>query len=279
MNKNPLLIKSALMGEIPFIKEKTKLRYGKFISEGKFQKTLENIDQTETLTAYTMNSEYKTEFVFDKVTISSSKSFSEGEWIALGMLLRAYREVEGVNLLHLYNCLYKGENNVLYGKVIRGRSYSLYTSTLLPVTIKIGRGSEIVVDSMNSIKPYIFTAIEIKDGETLKGDSILDISIEFTGNSSQPCMLAEGEYGSLLDSNNSGVDSEGKVKKLSLGPNKLVPQILGIGEYSDRLVEFFAGTLATKLSNPKVFSQASQTAFSLPMVHNKDGYYGKEVQS
>ena len=121
MNKNPLLIKNFLIGRIPFMKGKTLVLYKKYLSEGKYSKLLKDHENlSEVLSAYSMNSTYKTDFVFDRADITYNTYFNEKEWIALGMVLRAYQEVEGLNLMHLYNCLFRGEDNIAYGHVVTG---------------------------------------------------------------------------------------------------------------------------------------------------------------
>lgn len=271
MNKNPLLIKSSLTGQIPFMKGRTLALYKKFISENKFQKVLRSLPngQTEILSAYTMNSEYKTDFVFDGIEVTPSIHFSEEEWIALGMLLRAHKEVDGINLLHLYNCLFRASGKIVYGHVVTGRTYTLYTSTQLPLKIRIGLQEpiEITVSSLNTLNPYI-----LRIPADLGNESLVEIEIEFGSSTYQPSTLVEGIYDGLL--------STGETYVLRTGPtDKFIPQPLGIGEYSERLVEFFAGTLVTKPSNPKVISIATQQEIeSIPKFYNNDGFIGKEVQ-
>lgn len=289
MNKNPLLIKSSLTGQIPFMKGRTLALYKKFISENKFQKVLRSLSngQTEILSAYTMNSEYKTDFVFDGIEVTPSIHFSEEEWIALGMLLRAHKEVDGINLLHLYNCLFRASGKIVYGHVVTGRTYTLYTSTQLPLKIRIigisRKPMEIQVNSLNTLNPYTFRVpSKVKEdtetGEILEvleiigNESLVEIEIEFSSSTYQPSTLVEGIYDGLL--------STGETYVLRTGPtDKFIPQPLGIGEYSERLVEFFAGTLVTKLSNPKVISIATQQEVEvIPKFYNNDGFIGKEVQ-
>ena len=235
---------------------------------------------SEVLSAYSLNSEYITDFIFDEVEVSNSTTFSEKEWIALGMLLRAYKEVDTIDLLHLYNCLFKEEGKVVYGHVVTGRTYTLYTSTQLPVTIRLKSGdsvlSETKLKSLNTLSPLIFR-IPINTGSFPQIETLVEIEIEFSGSSPQTCTLLEGCFDGLLD----GMGGEQPISKLVSGPQgKLVPEQLKVCEYSDRLVEFFAGTLVTKLSNPKVISTASQVTNSSHILkfHNNDGFIGKEVR-
>ena len=280
MNKNPLLVKSSITGKIPFMKGKTGAIYKKFISDNKFHKLLApEVGGSEVLSAYSLNSEYITDFIFDEVEVSNSTTFSEKEWVALGMLLRAYKEVDTIDLLHLYNCLFKEEGKVVYGHVVTGRTYTLYTSTQLPVIIRLKSGdlvlSETKLKSLNTLSPLIFR-VPINTGSFPRIETLVEIEIEFSGSSPQTCTLLEGCFDGLLD----GRD-EGSISKLISGPqDKLVPEQLKVCEYSDRLVEFFAGTLVTKLSNPKVISTASQVTNSSHILkfHNNDGFIGKEVR-
>ena len=263
MNKNPLLVKSCLLEKIPFIKGKTADLYGRYLSNHRFSKLIGDSGLSETVSAFTMNSKYKLndsqihggidpkDFIFDLVDITPSKFFSEKEWIALGMVLRAYKEVENINLMHLYNCLYSGENNRIRGFVVTGRMYTLYSSTQLPVGVtitdpvtgksKVGKIRSLSRNNPTVIAPYI-------DG--VKQDRLVEILLEFTGNNYQPSTLVEGVYRglSLKTLKNSANRS------IAYKDKYLVPENLKIGEYSSKLVEFFAGTLVTPLSDSKLIS-------------------------
>ena len=298
MNLNPLLIKSSLTGKIPFMKNKTLSLYGKYISNNILSKVLKESTfqgelKSETISAYTLNSAYEVDFTFDEVDITNSDSFSQKEWIALGMLLRAYKEVENINLLHLYNCLYRANNKTVYGNLVSGRMYTLYGYTQIPVILRFKSSEadepfEIKLKSLNGLNPYIFRCpYYSEDGWNSESglESLIEIEIEFSGYSYRPCTLLEGKFGTLLDgvgkrSYEPKIETD-EVKIFNKGPiNSLVPEFLGIGEYSSRLVEFFSGTLITGLSNSKLRSEANSKIndYTLPKFCNKDGFIGKEVQ-
>ena len=317
MNKNPLLIKNFLTGNIPFMKGKTLSLYKKYLSENKFKKAFNKGNQTETISAYTMNSTYDIDFIFDQADISPVTYFSEKEWIFLGLALRAYKEVEGIDLMHLYNCFYKGDSDKLKGKVVVGRIYTLYSFTQLPVTIRISIGGEelsLVRSSLSAHHPLIFYITENglidlssklknkkeeftrssteyisesnlleeivyeekeKSGENY--EALVDIEMEFTGIKYQRATLVEG-YGysgfNFLNIANS---------------NGVIPELLKEGEYSSKLVEFFAGTLITKKSDPKLISSVNygfrsngidlwdKAKKDTPGIFNKDGFVDRRV--
>ena len=281
MNKSPLLIKSALIERIPFIKGKTLPLYGKYFSDQRLYKSLEKSISPETLTAYSLNSDYKVDFIFDRIDITASESFSEEEWLALGHLLRAYKEVENISLMHLYNCLYGERGNSAYGKVVSGRSYTLYTSTQYPLVLKYTyNGEEIgkikTTKSVSISSPLKVEVPVFKVPETgVEVEVVYDLEIIFFGVKTSPATLVEGIYSGLSSSPQTSVN--------------LVPELLRPGEYSSRLVEFFSGTLITPLSNNKLISQAlsnlispggdlrTKAISSSKRVFNKDGFIGKET--
>ena len=263
MNKNPLLVKSSLLEKIPFLKGRTAELYGRYLSNHRFSKIIGDSGLSETVSAFTMNSKYKLndsqihggidpkDFIFDQADITPSKFFSEKEWIALGMVLRAYKEVENINLMHLYNCLYSGENNRIRGFVVTGRMYTLYSSTQLPVKVTVtdqvtGLSREGRIRSLSRNNPTLITP----SIEGTNSDRLVEISLEFTGNNYQPSTLVEGVYSGLslktLDNSANGFTAS--------TDKYLVPENLKIGEYSSKLVEFFAGTLVTPLSDSKLIS-------------------------
>lgn len=267
MNKNPLLIKNFLMGKIPFMKEKTEYLYKKYLSNHKFSKKSDEV--IETISAYTLGSTYETDFVFDLADIHPNIHFTEKEWILLGMLLRAYKEVESIRLMHLYNCLYSGSGNTVRGHVVTGRTYTLYTWSQLGATIRIDGE---IYDYGVKKQLTAHTPLIIKVPEKVV-EQLVEITIEFNGLTYQRVALFEGSYAGIFDYNQKNTD--------------LIPRLLGIGEYSDRLVEFFAGTLITPLSDSKLIKSVTWDLgiSSLgdpvkeihPGWHEKDGYIGKEI--
>ena len=305
MNRNPLLIKNFLMEKFPFIKDKTLKLYSKYLSDRKFSKAIGDGNISETLSAYTLLAKYPVDFVFDTADISPTTNFSEKEWIALGMLLRAYKEVEGINLMHLYNCFYRAEGNKITGHVVSGRTYALYSSTIWPITISfISQNGEILEDSgemakensfglkstrisipynrsLSNVSPTLLTAPKTMgvDGKIL--ESLITIELEFTGNY-QPAMLVESI-------NDKGSDY-GKISTEAIGePSKqksLVPEILNPGEYSSKLAEFFAGTLITKQNNSYLYNSVENVVVARGEKsieeatrgwHNVDGYIDRRI--
>jgi hypothetical protein len=153
--------------------------------------------------------------------------------------------------MHLYNCQYSGENNRIRGFVVTGRVYTLYSSTQLPVKVTVtdqvtGLSREGQIRSLSRNNPTLI----IPSIEGTNSDRLVEISLEFTGNNYQPSTLVEGVYRglSLKTLNNSANKSTAYTDKY------LVPENLKIGEYSSKLVEFFAGTLVTPLSDSKLIS-------------------------
>ena len=285
MNKNPLLIKNFLTGKIPFMKGKTLSLYRKFLSENKFKKAFSVGDKTETLSAYTMNAGYDIDFVFDQSDISPVTYFSENEWVFLGLALRAYKEVEGINLMHLYNCLYTGTKNKVVGKVVVGRPYTLYTYSQLPITLTL---PEVIVDdkpatdTINNLaasKPLVFwvtsKGFAYQKPEEEEFESLVDIEIEFSNlkKYSRATLIEGNTYGGLRFN----------------GSDKIIPELLKEGEYSSKLVEFFAGTLITPKSDPKLISSVNygfrsngvdlwdKAKKDTPGIYNKDGYVDRRV--
>ena len=274
MNKNPLLVKSALIGKIPFMKNKTRDLYLKYISDHRLSRVLSGRQGlSETLSAYSIGSTYETDLVFDSIEINTNSHFSENEWIALGMLLRAYKEVEGINLMHLYNCLYSHDNNIISGHVVTGRTYTLYTSTQFPLKVTIGE-KRLDINPTSVYRPVI---IEVPKSDI---ESLIDIKIEYFEKICRISYLVEGAY--------VGLDFD----KLNypLSENRLIPGFMGIGEYSPKLVEFFAGTLITDLSNKKLISNVDRKLNSPGQTFkervnsstsgwcNKDGYCDRRVK-
>lgn len=284
MNKNPLLIKNFLSGKIPFMKGKTLSLYSKYLSENKFSKVLEsNPKYSETLSAYRVGATYPTDFVFDGVKVTPTVFFSEDEWIALGMLLRAYKEVEGVSLLHLYNCLYNSSKNTVQGHVVTGRVYSLYSSTQFPIKVYLGDSTQ-PWKILPSISQHHPTILEIPESlvQTVEGESVeslVKITLEFLGDTYQPSAMFEGRYSGI--SLNTISDPYKEVR--------LIPEFVKIGEYSTKLIEFFSGTLITKLSNPKLISSVNNSLKAkgrtfeekvinaTPGFYNKDGYMDRRI--
>lgn len=281
MNKNPLPIKNFLIGKIPFMKGKTQVLYKKYLSEGKYSKLLKDHENlSEVLSAYSMNSTYKTDFVFDRADITYNTYFNEKEWIALGMVLRAYQEVEGLNLMHLYNCLFRGENNIAYGHVVTGRTYTIYALSQLETRLTIYTNDtspqSLVLSSSSVCNPTTFT-VEKEEGEP---ERLVRIEVKFSGLKTQRTMLAEGTY----------VGINLHTLKDSFQERSLIPEILGFGEYSSKLVEFFSGSLITPQSNSKLISYVNRllmgegTTFeekvvnSTPGWHNKDGYLDRRIE-
>lgn len=281
MNKNPLLIKNFLIGRIPFMKGKTLVLYKKYLSEGKYSKLLKDHENlSEVLSAYSMNSTYKTDFVFDRADITYNTYFNEKEWVALGMVLRAYQEVEGLNLMHLYNCLFRDENNIAYGHVVTGRTYTIYALSQLETRLTIYTNDtspqSLVLFSSSVCSPTTFT-VEKEEGEPEK---LVRIEVKFSGLKTQRTMLAEGTY--------AGVNLQ--TLKDSFQERNLIPEILNFGEYSSKLVEFFSGSLITPQSNSKLISYVNRllmgegTTFeekvvnSTPGWHNKDGYLDRRIE-
>ena len=298
MNKNPLLIKSFISGKIPLMKGKSSELYGRYLSDKKFIKI--GNSETETLSAFTLNSNYilsdvstgrglpTAKLVFDQVDTNSSKFFSEDEWIALGLVLRAYKEIENINLMHLYNCLYSSEKNKIRGFVVIGRTYTLYSSTQLPV--KLTLSDRVTNESESYTLKYLSKnnplVICIPDPEKSgKGiERIINLDLEFTDQSLPRCYLVEGTYKGLsVDYIN--IKGPGSVNKASdSGEIRLVPEDLGVGEYSDKLVEFVAGNLVTPLSDPRLLSLVGSklpgtgssiwenAKLNTPGLYNQDGY-------
>lgn len=286
MNKNPLLIKSSLLERIPFMRGKTSELYGRYLSNKRFNKMMGTKGMVETVSAFSMNSKYKLndsqfnggidpkELVFDQVDITPSKFFSEDEWIALGMVLRAYKEIENIDLMHLYNCLYLGEDNKIKGFVVSGRTYTLFSSTQLPVTIVVsdrvsGKYREGKIRSLSRNSPTLI----VPTVDDVHSDRLVEISIEFTGNNYQQSTLVEGVYRGL---------SLKTLSNESRSSDYLVPENLKIGEYSDKLVEFFAGTLVTPLSDSKLISsinsklQGDSQSIWDRVVKNTRGFYNQD---
>lgn len=309
MNYNPLLIKSFIVGKIPFIKERTLARYNKYISDHKFSQVLEgNPDITETISAYTLKKSdtrvrgyqinrpaeisQTVEFLLDETDITSSKYFSEREWIALGLLLRAYNEIENINLMHLYNCLYSGSSDMVTGKVLTGRKYTLYGSTQLPVAITASYlNSENLITPLQVKVDHTLTILSkanpihlevIDDGNVL--GRLVDISIRFNFGKYQPATLVEGDYKSIINLD--------RLQDPYYNPDELnpIPETLALGEYSRKLVEFVAGTLITPLSDEKLLLMAEKgltnggSTFSekvkkaTPGIFNKDGYLDRRIK-
>lgn len=300
MNYNPLLVKNFLIGKIPFVKEKTLSLYKKYLSEGKFSQGIYEGDEltgSEILTAYTMLNNYHTDFVFDEGTIVNSTSFNQKEWDLLGMFLRAYAEIEGVNLLHLYNCLYTREGAIITGGVVTGRIYTLYSYSYLPITLsakdfsgrviklsEIKEGVEsdpensLTFGSISKVKPIHFRVMALSDsGEVIPGD-LVDFKLEFSSEANLLTALVEGNYPGYFPT--------------SLDPyseKQLIPENLRVGEYSRKLIEFLAGTLVTELSDPQLIANLSReltgSALSFkqrvidktPGVYNKDGYMDRRI--
>ena len=279
MNPNPLFIKNFLMGEIPFTKNKTKSSYGRYISDHKLIKdfTGEGPTGSEVLTAYTMANNYSTDFVFDKADISPNIFFSDKEWIILGTLLRAYKEVEGINLLHLYNCLHSAEESKIYGYIVSGRTYTLYSSTRYPVQIWYSTLGEdkIVLPSVSRNSPYTFTVKKGEDGV----EKIVKIELDFIGRKYPESSLFEGSYKGLSLKN---IKGETPI-------TETIPEPLRIGEYSNKLIEFFAGTLITDLSDDLLKANLERGLISpkltlkekiidlTPGWFNKDGYLDRRT--
>ena len=281
MNKNPLLIKNFLIGKIPFMKGKTLILYKKCLSRGKYSRLLrDHEDLSEVLSAYSMNSTYKTDFVFDRANITYNTYFNENEWVALGMVLRAYQEVEGINLMHLYNCLFRGEDNIAYGHVVTGRTYTIYALSQLETKLTIYTNETnpqgLILSSSSVCTPTTFTV----DKEESEPERLVRIEVEFSGLKTQRTMLAEGTY--------SGINLQ--TLRDSFQEKNLIPEILGFGEYSSKLVEFFSGSLITPHSNPKLISYVNRLLMgegvtfeekvinSTPGWHNKDGYLDRRIE-
>ena len=302
MNYNPLLVKNFLIGKIPFVKERTANLYGEYLSNRKFSKVI-SADDNETLSAYSMFNNYITDFIFDEGDITSDKAFSEKEWEILGLFLRALSEVEKVNLIHLYNCLYNYEGAVAKGSVVTGRVYTLYSSSSLnlelsvidfknnPLEIKIldtdidyseikdpstGGFLGIKLNSISKNHPIHF---RVDRGDNPPG-VLVSISIKFESEINILTSLIEGNY--------PGVDN----LDVLIDPyfeRRLIPGNLKIGEYSRKLVEFFAGTLITPLSSPRLVSSVSRELSGTssnfnerviektPGIFNKDGYMDRRI--
>lgn len=315
MNYNPLLVKNFLIGKIPFIKERTTDLYGEYISNRKFSKVISSED-SETLSAYSMFNNYVTNFIFDEGDITTDTHFSEKEWNLLGLFLRALSEVENVNLMHLYNCLYNYEGVTIKGSVVTGRTYTLYSSSRLgleiyikdfynrPLEIELVQGpndypeaenpgiqpipkySEIkdLEDNylgirINSISKSSPVHFKVKSGENPEG-ILVNISIKFEAIVNILTSLVEGNY--------SGLDNLGALTE-PYSERRLIPENLKIGEYSRKLVEFFSGTLVTPLSDPKLRANLSRDLIgndlsfekrvieNTPGIYNKDGYMDRRV--
>ena len=272
------------MGKIPFMKGKTLALYNKYLSGGRFSKVLESTigpdgkekALTETLAAYTLNSTYKTDFIFDQTDISPTTQFNEKEWILLGMLLRAYKEIENISQMHLYNCFYQGRSDTLYGHIVTGRVYTLYCQSTNLVKLKMYvEGDKPVVKTLYSTHvaaPYQFTAPTGESGL----EKLIEVELEFYGGSWLPSTLVEGQYQGL--------------KGNQCLPGDLVAEIMQPGEYSSKLVEFFAGTLITPLSDPELkrisysrvanqggLNTQENIALATPGYHNKDGYIDRRL--
>ena len=302
MNYNPLLVKNFLIGQIPFIKERTESLYGKYLSDNKFLEIIPESETPEILSAYSMFNNYITNFVFDEGDISSNSEFSEKEWDMLGIFLRGLAEVENVNLMHLYNCFYNYSGLKVKGKVVTGRIYTLYSSSRLTLNLSVadfyGRPLRITIldgdipsteieDSdqnyigvkLNSISKNSPVHFIVEPGENPKG-VLVKITMEFEQIVNTLSGLFEGSYPGLND------------LSVLLNPKKetrLIPSNLKIGEYARKLVEFFAGTLITPLSNSKLRENLSRelpgssykfeerVIENTPGIYNKDGYMDRRI--
>jgi hypothetical protein len=309
MNYNPLLIKSFIAGKMPFIKERTLARYNKYLSDHRFSQVLEDDPtKTETVSAYTLRKSntgirgyqinrpaeisQTAEFLLDEADITYSEYFSEREWMALGLLLRAYKEVENVDLMHLYNCLYSGSSDTVVGKVLTNRKYTLYGSTQLPVSITASYlSSENISTSLSVRVDHSLTILSkanpihlevVDDGNVL--GRLVDISIQFYLGKYQPATLVEGDYKSIVNFD--------RLQDPYYNPDESnpIPETLALGEYSRKLVEFAAGTLITPLSDENLLLTSEKaltkggSTFSekvkkaTPGIFNKDGYLDRRVK-
>lgn len=326
MNYNPLLIKSFIIGNMPFIKELTQGKYGMYLSNHRFSQKSGSTE--ETVSAYTLRVDDPTrrgylinrpgvlsqtiEFALDETDIKATTYFSEREWIGLGLLLRAYKEVEGVDLMHLYNCLYSASDDQVTGKVVIGREYTLYGSSQLPVeiiakyidtqleieivppkpveAISKDQGDGQVNDMGNEPKKYLsrsdpihFKVVEKADHPVPPG-ILADLTIKFVSGEWQPATLVEGNYPGLRY-------LSGLKDPFSVGyPLENIPEPLGVGEYSRKLVEFAAGSLITPLSEEKLRTSVERQLTrggatfkekvkrATPGVFNKDGYCDRRVK-
>lgn len=297
MNKNPLLIKNAIMGKIPFMKDKTQALYLRYLSENKLSRILaDHSGMEEILSAYQMKPNYDIDFVLDEADVDPITDFSEDEWDALGMLLRAYKEVEGISLMHLYNCLYKVVDRVAYGKVVTGRTYTLYSSSCFGLNLRIyidpDNPTNLRLIYSSPLTPNIFTVDSVKTTviteETL-GDrkeeerdigKLVDLQIDLPSPTDLQFTLVEGEYSTLKMSSLTDYTKQ----------KELVPEVLEFGGYSSKLVEFFAGTLITPMSDEKLISNLNKklspaggvlwdkVVVNTVGVHNKDGYVDRRVR-
>ena len=342
MNYNPLLIKSFIIGNMPFIKELTQGKYGMYLSNHKFSQESGSIE--ETVSAYTLRVDDPTrrgylinrpgvlsqtiEFALDESDIKGTTYFSEREWIGLGLLLRAYKEVEGIDLMHLYNCLYSASGDQVTGKVVIGREYTLYGSSQLPVEIIAkyrntdleieivpSKPVEVITGNLssgqatnlsntiaedteggqitpveNNQKKYLSRSDPIhfkvinKENTQVSPGILVDLTIKFVSGEWQPSTLVEGNYPGLRY-------LSGLKDPFSVGyPLENLPEPLGVGEYSRKLVEFAAGSLITHLSEEKLRTSVERqltrggTTFeekvkkATPGVFNKDGYCDRRIK-
>ena len=102
-------------------------------------------------------------------------------------------------------------------------------------------------------------------------EKVVKITLEFTGESYQPCTLVEGIYRGLshriLDKGTSEI---------------LIPENLKIGEYSGKLIEFLAGTLVTPLSDYRLLNSlggklaCSTSELRGKVIENTKGFYNQD---
>lgn len=347
-NRNPQLIKSAIIGRIPFLKEKTLSLYSRYLSDNKFVGVNRETKNEEILTAYEMWSPVG--MVLNQATISTGDGFTEDDWVALGMVLRGYKEIEGINLMHLYNCFYRSSGRYSYGKMVTGRVYTLYTSTQFnpSLSISLDDGTcklcytyledgtlkiwiseeEIKIDPTGAVvKDEDLTEESVGESEDLSSEELtteeeyttlspadsivlapiqldnplkliieniegraegilVDVTLEFKTSTHHQASLFEGEYSGLIIND---------LFRKNKTPEEivLIPETLKEGTYSNKLVEFFAGTLITPDSNPTLLENLKSevqvdlldTGYTFwewvlvntPGCFNKDGYLDRRI--
>lgn len=213
------------------------------------------------------NSGYK---MFDKIERAflshevSSLSYSDETHYLLGMYLRALKEIDNLDYMHLYSCIQYseviGSKKLWHAPVIFGRTYSVKVNTYWPITVNlkysntgISLTGDLLLKTTGSNSSVILgSAGNVIDWEKLERNEIFDEFLELviTTRPEVQASVVEGSFANL---------TPGKMKSIDGYVCKTIPSVLcNYRRFSTKLVELLLETAITEDSNSAIKTRALQ---------------------
>lgn len=200
----------------------------------------------------------------------SSLEYSDETHYLLGMYLRALKELEGLDYMHLYNCVQYseviGSKRYWHVPIVYGRTYTLKANTYEPIEIDLKysnksdslfENTKILSTSGSSTAIILGSTGNAIDWNLINRQQIFDEFLELVVITRPNIQVAvvEGSFSNLIP---------GRVKVCIencdfIEISKTVPSILcNYKRFSDKLIELLLDTAITEKSNDSIKEKALQ---------------------